>query len=158
MLDKHAQSPPEEIINRIVNENGHFPNNPELPFLLYKKSLKISSSKELDQLFKDNGWRGNRREGIYTYHFRSHVHETIAIYDGSCSIQIGGPGGFIYNLEKGDVLIIPAGVSHKNLGCTKDFKCVGAYFHSKAASLTLSRLPKTDPIYGSKGFLFNYWK
>ncbi|MFT4023565.1 MAG: hypothetical protein QM664_07260 [Flavihumibacter sp.] len=39
--------------------------------------------------------------------------------------MLGGYEDKIVQLEKGDVLVIPAGVAHKNVGCTDDFGCVG---------------------------------
>ena len=41
--------------------------------------------------------------------------------------SLGGDGGLTTELGKGDVVVIPAGVAHKNLGSSADFACVGAY-------------------------------
>jgi uncharacterized protein YjlB len=40
---------------------------------------------------------------------------------------------------KGDVLLIPAGVAHKNVGASIDFKCVGAYPGGKEFDINLGK-------------------
>jgi hypothetical protein len=42
-------------------------------------------------------------------------------------VQLGGERGVVQEVHPGDVIIIPAGVAHKNLGPTADFGVVGAY-------------------------------
>jgi uncharacterized protein YjlB len=75
-------------------------------------------------------------------------------------------------LDKGDVIIIPAGVAHKKLSSTDDFTVVGAYSngsdydikYGKAeerpeADETIAKVknPDSDPVYGNKGHLFECW-
>ncbi len=75
-------------------------------------------------------------------------------------------------LQKGDVIIIPAGVAHKNIEPGKKFKCVGAYpkgFHFDMKTGEPSERPKadehiaavpvpeTDPVFGKNGELRKYW-
>ena len=68
--------------------------------------------------------------------------------------------------------MIPAGVAHKNLGCSDDFVAVGAYPDGQewdmcdgkagerpSADENIKRVakPKTDPVYGNKGPIFDHW-
>lgn len=43
------------------------------------------------------------------------------------AVEIREPQGRILEIQEGDALIIPAGVSHKNYQASEDFKCIGAY-------------------------------
>lgn len=81
-----------------------------------------------EEIFAQNGWRGAWRNGIYGWHhYHTTTHEVLGCYAGSARVQLGGPDGEIVDLEAGDVVIIPAGVAHRNLGSTGDFAVVGAY-------------------------------
>lgn len=86
--------------------------------------------------------------------------------------MLGGPGQFETELEKGDVVVIPAGVAHKNLGDSGDFACVGAYPNGQAYDMNYGRegerpdvdenikntpLPQLDPLFGSSGPLVELW-
>jgi uncharacterized protein YjlB len=63
-------------------------------------------------------------------------------------------------------------VAHKNIGCSIDFKCIGAYPNGKDFDINLGKsgerpgtdknikkvpVPKKDPIYGKDGFLLQFW-
>lgn len=159
------------VIAQVIHENGLFPNNGKLPLLIYKKAVNPELCEEI---FSQNGWTNFWRDSIYDFHhYHSNTHEVLGVYSGSCDVQMGGENGKIFHLEKGDVLIIPVGVSHKNVGCTDDFGCVGAYpfdipydmNYGKPEEKMLAMenipdtpLPKTDPVYGKKGPLFEAWK
>jgi len=84
----------------------------------------------------------------------------------------GGEGGPITKVWPGDVIIIPAGVSHKNLGGSPDFGVVGAYpkgqkvdtHHGKPEELAKAEaniaqvpMPEQDPVEGGDGALRRYW-
>lgn len=164
-----------EALLKMIPENGSFPNNNTLPLLIYKKALDIPhlNPELFETLFLLHGWTNGWRDGIYTFHhYHSNTHEVLGIYSGSCQVQIGGENGEVVQLEKGDVLIIPVGVSHKNTGSTEDFMCVGAYpFEidydtcygkpeekiSAAQNIQKTPLPTTDPLYGAKGPLCEAW-
>jgi uncharacterized protein YjlB len=85
---------------------------------------------------------------------------------------LGGDGGIIFDLRAGDVLVIPAGVAHKNLGATSDFAVVGAYPDGRDWDLNYGKagerpktddniakvpLPRSDPLYGPRGPLVRHW-
>lgn len=168
---------PETVICEIIPQNGYFPNNPTYPLLIYKKIVNfenISNTKSIQILLEDNGWRNSWVNSIYDYHhYHSNTHEVLVIYKGTGVVQIGGENGRIFNIEKGDVIIIPAGVAHKSISLSDDFKCIGAYpfdidydmNYGKAEEhprvdkqIQKISLPDQDPIFGKKSILFDYWK
>jgi len=51
----------------------------------------------------------------------------LGVCKGEPLLQLGGENGISLFIQQGDVLIIPAGVAHKNLGKENDLICVGAY-------------------------------
>jgi len=75
-------------------------------------------------------------------------------------------------VNKRDVVIIPAGIAHKNLGASSDFAVVGTYpvgqhwdiCYGKSeerprADVNIARvsLPRRDPVYGARRYLINFW-
>jgi uncharacterized protein YjlB len=96
----------------------------------------------------------------------------LGIFAGEVNLQTGGPGGKVTKLKKGDVVIIPAGVSHKNNGSTDDFKCVGAYPEGQDYDMNYGKegerpgtdakisnvaYPVMDPVFGKDGPLIKEW-
>ena len=74
--------------------------------------------------------------------------------------------------EAGDVIVIPAGVSHKNIDQSPDFRCVGAYPKGQSPDMQYGKpgerpltdqnirsvpFPKTDPVFGEHGTLLEIW-
>ena len=113
-----------------VKNDGIFPNN-TLPILYYPKALEVPAlfpAAQVKKLFRKNRWSNNRKQGIYTYHhYHSTTHEVLGLIKGETLLQLGGENGITLFVEKGDVLVIPAGVAHMNLGNENDFTCVGGY-------------------------------
>src|SRR5581483_10867523 len=113
------------------------------------------------------------RDGIYTYHhYHSTAHEVLGVFNGSATVQFGGEHGLKQKVNAGDVIIIPAGVAHKNLGASSAFGVVGAYPRGQTWDMNYGRaeerpradenivhvaLPKRDPVYGSGGPLTEHW-
>jgi uncharacterized protein YjlB len=158
-----------------LKENFIFPNSP-YPALHYKKVLNLVAHHEVKSimdLFKENNWTNNWEAGIFTYHhYHSNTHEVIGIADGSTDLQLGGDAGKILFIEKGDVLVIPAGVAHKNLGAENQVVCVGGYPDGKDYDMNYGKLgerpqtdeniaqvavPLTDPVYGTSQGLVQIW-
>lgn len=165
-----------QVAQHMVKPDGNFPNNPELPVLHYKAVFNVGDynlGDVIEKTFNGNNWGNSWRNGIFDYHhYHSITHEAIGVYKGHCRVQVGGPDGIILELMEGDVLLLPAGVAHKNVGCAGDFKCVGAYpdgrmydiCYGKAdekekakESIQKTPLPATDPIYGEGGILLEHW-
>lgn len=165
-----------QLEQHLIKPDDEFPNNHELPVLHYRSAF--SSDKNLgdmmEKTFRHHNWKNSWRNGIYDYHhYHSTAHEVLGIYKGECKIQLGGPDGIILELTKGDVLVLPAGVAHKSICASDDFKCIGAYpkgqdydmNYGKPEELERARknistleLPETDPVYGNEGQLLEYWK
>lgn len=164
-----------QVISRIFHHNGAFPNNMNLPLVILKSPLKDGQivPEYFEELFNNNEWPAAWRNGLYDFHhYHSKAHEVLGVYSGWVHACFGGPKGEILKAEKGDVIIIPAGVSHCNKGQSSDFMVVGGYFAGQPwdmmygkpgeraqADLNISQvcLPTTDPVFGTKGPLLELW-
>lgn len=159
-----------------INASEIFPNS-KFPVIHYKAIVdipKVFPAKYVSDLFERNNWSNSWDAGIFDYHhYHSNVHEALGVYAGSATIILGGEGGVEVLLEKGDVLIIPAGVAHKNLSAENDFRCVGAYPYGQdydiidgntprteqiAQNLIRTPIPETDPVRGKDGGVPDIWK
>lgn len=167
---------PQEVIHKIIESDEYFPNNPIFPLLIYKNVLNIvNQSEEVIQAFlKKNSWDRSWVNSIYDFHhYHSNTHEALVIFAGTCTVQIGGNNGHSYDIAKGDVIIFPAGVSHKKIHSSSNFKTIGAYpfniqydmkygkkeeYEQAKENIKKVGLPVTDPIFGKAGILFDYWK
>jgi len=166
------------IIHFILKRNRYFPNS-RLPVLIYNGALILPGEKEkmittVQKIFSRNGWSNSWSNGIYDFHhYHSNTHECMAICKGDADVILGGPNGRKVKISHGDVLILPAGVGHKCLRCSKDFRCVGAYPQGKDYDTNLGKSkelehalknihslskPSKDPVFGKEGFLKTYWK
>jgi uncharacterized protein YjlB len=157
-----------------IHQNGNIPNS-RLPLLVYRRAVRLQSDDPafiFERLFESNGWSDSWRNGVYDYHhYHTTAHEVLGVYRGNATVNFGGEGGPITKVWAGDVVIIPAGVSHKNLGASPDFGVVGAYpdgqkvdMHygkpeevAKAeANISKLPMPSQDPVQGD-GPLLRYW-
>lgn len=117
---------PEEFYFR---DDGTIPNN-KLPLLLYRNAFRArgeQGAEYLETVFHNNNWKNSWRNGVYPFHhYHSTSHEVLGVYQGSAFLHLGGDHGKKLRVSEGDVIIIPAGVGHKNLG-SENFHIVGAY-------------------------------
>ena len=165
-----------KIIKKVLKDDGTFPNS-SLPAFIYKGALvlpKQHPEKIIEDIFKKNNWSNSWRNGIYDYHhYHSITHEVLGVFEGSTVVELGGAKGITQLVEKGDIIIIPAGVAHRNVTPESNFKCVGAYpggmdYDIKkgepgdrpGADRNIKKvpLPEKDPVYGHNGLLINNWK
>jgi uncharacterized protein YjlB len=51
----------------------------------------------------------------------------LGIGRGNVTVQLGGPNGETVDLSAGDIVLLPAGTAHRNLGQSPDLIVVGAY-------------------------------
>jgi uncharacterized protein YjlB len=110
-------------------DDGVFPNS-RLPVLIYRGVLAKPEAAAFEQMFEANGWSSAWRNGLFSvHHYHSTAHEVLGIYEGRVTARLGGggSGGKSVTLVAGDVVVIPAGVAHKNDGASPDFRVVGAY-------------------------------
>ncbi len=167
-------NPNPEVITEVLESSYSFPNN-KIPALVYKSAIMENSADMaalFEEEFQQHNWRNSWRNGIFNYHhYHSNTHEVLGIYSGSAKVQLGGPDGKAFDVAKGDMIVIPAGVAHKNLGASSDFACVGAYPNGRnydmndgsedisirQENIRKTPLPETDPLYGDNGPLRKAW-
>ncbi len=165
------------IVRHHLSDDGTYPNNGLHPLLVYRKVLQLpdeNRGKIIAEFFESNGWTNSWEDGILNYHhYHSTAHEVLGVINGSARIQFGGSAGVSLMLEEGDVVIIPAGVAHKNISeDDSDFRCVGAYPDGQKYDMNMGDpkerpgtdnniknlpLPETDPVYGMEGPLLKNW-
>lgn len=166
------------IQDYVFNANGHFPNS-RLPLLIYRNACVLGKQKHracklLQTIFHKNNWKNTWSNGIYSFHhYHSNTHECLGVAAGKAWVIFGGTAGKKLVLEKGDVLIIPAGLAHKCSKASADFLCVGSYpggmeydinlgtkEELEKAKKRLAKIPKPmlDPLFGKEGFLKSFWK
>jgi uncharacterized protein YjlB len=163
-----------QVQAHLFADDGAIPNNPNLPFLVYPGALQLGDDPAgaCEALFERNGWTGCWRDGIYPFaHFHSTAHEVLGICRGQAEVRFGGNAGIALTVRAGDVVVIPAGVGHQNLGGA-DLLVVGAYPQGQGWDLCYGKpeerprvlrniervpLPATDPVYGADGPLAQHW-
>ena len=159
-------------------DDGVIPNNPKLPFVLYRTPVRLTGKFDpaavFEELFERNNWANSWRNGIYdSVHYHSRIHEVLGIARGHVLARFGGTKGRRLRLKAGDVVILPAGTGHERLAGSKDLLVVGAYppfgtydecrtstkEHDRAG-ITIPKvaLPRKDPVYGRDGPLMRLWR
>ena len=154
-------------------DDGRIPNNPNLPVILYKKTVE-KPEQTMEALFNKNLWLNSWTNGVFNYHhYHSNSHEVLGVIKGEAVLIIGGEKGQEIHVQSGDVIVLPAGTGHKRLNASFDFSVVGAYPNGKDYNTKYGKeherpevleeikrvpLPKTDPITGKKGPLLKEWR
>src|SRR5918996_3484155 len=122
--------PVQESAHRFADD-GAIPNNPTLAFLVYPGALDLGGddpAAACEAVFAANSWGRTWRNGIYPFpHWHSTAHEVLGICRGEARVRFGGTKGVVMTVRAGDVVVIPAGVGHQNLGASGDLLVVGAY-------------------------------
>ncbi|MEL4014696.1 cupin [Dryocola clanedunensis] len=157
----------------LYQPSGGVPNS-ALPLLLYHHvSHEAQLAGAFESLFASNGWPPRWRYTVFTYtHFHSNTHEVLGVFAGSARIQFGGESGPIVDISRGDAVLIPAGVGHKQIEASEDFMCVGAYPEGCSPDKYLDQqevpaevrdhlakvaMPACDPVTGKKGGIQEFW-
>jgi uncharacterized protein YjlB len=154
------------------DDDGTIPNHPRLPVLLYEHVF-ISKKAKVESIFNSHDWKNSWVGGIYDFHhYHSNSHEALGVISGSARLKLGGHMGENIVVHAGDVLVLPAGTGHMRLQSTADFKVVGAYPEGMEYNLRTGKqtdrphvfdeiaqvpIPTTDPVYGDKGPLTEWW-
>jgi uncharacterized protein YjlB len=157
-------------------DDGIFPNN-VMPLLFYPQAITNNakdSGSVFEQRFAENDWTNSWRNGVYFFpHYHSTSHEVLGVYSGAAKLRLGGEHGKNVAVKAGDVIVIPAGVAHQNIGASDDFGVVGAYPGGREWDLLRGlpgerpradhniaavSMPDSDPIYGGEGPLRRIWK
>ena len=155
-----------EPIQHFFKDDGNIPNSP-YPVLIYKNAFQTTGDAAatwLEKTFAANNWTNSWRNGIYPYHhYHSTSHEVLGVYSGHATVQLGGEQGVRIRIEPGDIIVIPAGVGHKNLK-SHNLGIVGAYPEGRDWDVNTGKpgerpradkniaalpIPKTDPYTGA---------
>lgn len=154
-------------------DDGAFPNS-RFPVLVYHDVPDVHEASSCEALFARHGWLGAWRDGIFSYHhFHSTAHEVLGVVSGSARVVLGGPSvGRQFEVQTGNVLVLPAGTGHFNAGSSGDFLVVGAYpggmswdirrgdpeeHDDVLENIHSVPLPDTDPVGGQDGPLRRSW-
>lgn len=170
----HVSSSPEPAL-LYFKDDGIVPNN-KYPLLHYTNVFTergIKGAEWLEQKFLSNNWSNSWRNGIFTFqHYHSITHEVLGIYSGEVLVLLGGEKGEKVRAKAGDIIVIPAGVGHKNLG-DSDLGVVGAYPNGMPVDILRAQasdrpkadqnivavpFPGTDPFLGEREGLIKIWK
>ena len=168
---------PPQVMAHTLTDDGIFPNNALLPLLVYRQAVTLPThdpAARFEALFEAHQWGNGWRNGIYRlHHYHSTAHEVLGVFRGHATVQFGGEQGIVVAVHSGDVVIIPAGVAHKNLGSSRDFGVVGAYPWGQRWDTCYGKpgerprvdhniahvaLPHADPVYGAQGPLVASWR
>ncbi len=165
-----------EVASYTLEDDGTFPNNATLPLVVYRGAFYLPDTDPaavIEMVFSAHQWGRSWRNGIFRFHhYHSTAHEVLGVYRGSARVQFGGENGVVITASHGDVLILPAGVAHKNLRASRDFGVVGSYPKGQDFDMNYGQpgerpqaddniarvpLPVEDPVYGPEGPLGQYW-
>jgi uncharacterized protein YjlB len=156
-------------------DDGVVPNSRN-PLLVYRNAFTARYEKGAEWLeakFLANHWYNSWRNGIFTFqHYHSIAHEVLGIYSGEALVLLGGDKGKEVTVNAGDIVVIPAGVGHKNLG-DHNLGVVGAYPNGMPVDIMRCEpgerpkvdqniasvpFPDEDPYLGKKEGLIRIWK
>lgn len=155
---------PEQYHSRPV---GMLPNS-RFPLLVHRGAVPGGGLDAVIARFREHGWLNNwRYPGIYTYpHFHSTTHECLGCAAGWMELELFGRGGTRVRVAAGDVVVMPAGVSHQMVGASPDIMMVGGYpdgrdwdnmeeekigpeaFNAAAKRIMMLPIPDRDPATG----------
>ena len=146
-------------------------NHPRWPLLVYPAAVASVSPEAFEDLFTKNHWPAAWRNGVHPFHhFHSNGHEALGIYSGEVTVQFGGDSGVVVTAKPGDVIVLPAGTTHKKLSAKGSLGVVGAYpegsspdtcralSNTHVKAIASVPLPSADPVFGAGGPLFEHWR
>lgn len=158
-----------------LKDDGMIPNN-KLPALIYKNAFNErgnAGARWLEEQFEKHNWSNSWRNGVHSYHhYHSNTHEVLGVYEGHALLQLGGEQGEKVKVTAGDILVIPAGVGHKNIE-DENLQVVGAYPEGRKYDMNYGKenerpaadqniasvpVPKTDPLLGKSKGLTTVWQ
>ena len=121
-------------------EPSSFVPNSIYPVIHYRYGFPVHrlTAEMISARFKENHWDEKWRYGMYyKSHYHSTTHEALGVIRGQAHILLGRSDAeppnkqmrkkSVIAVQKGDVLVIPAGVAHRCLKDEGGFLMVGAY-------------------------------
>ncbi|HEY4207654.1 MAG TPA: hypothetical protein VGM31_12605 [Puia sp.] len=133
----------------------------------------VFQGRYVKHLFQKHGWSNTWNGGIFTYnHYHSITHEALGFIEGATTLMLGGDQGREIRVRRGDVLVIPAGVAHKNLEDEHQVTCIGAYPDGRDYDILTGQpgerptadhniaevpLPTRDPLFGPYQGICRIW-
>src|SRR5260370_9527467 len=176
-MEAHPAARQQEVVEPeqfSFRDDGVFPNS-VVPVLMYGQAFPEGEDRApvVEQRFAENDWTNSWRNGVYSFaHYHSTTHEVLGVYGGTATLRLGGQHGKNVEVHGGDVIVIPAGVAHQNIGASDDFAVVGAYPDGREwdllrglpgerpkvnRNIAALPIPDNDPIYGAEGPLPQIW-
>ncbi|KAK1675576.1 cupin domain-containing protein [Colletotrichum godetiae] len=161
------------ISKHFIQSHGLFPNTSiqNKPLVIYHSAFSSASASSIESHLIFVGvvepqWRYTMYS---TSHFHSTTHEVLCISNGRAKLCFGGEdneGRVEPLVEKGDVIVVPAGVAHRLLDDFESgFEMVGSYpkghhwdmcYGKKGEEGKVDAIAKIpwfsrDPVYGNRG-------
>src|SRR6187401_2119394 len=118
MAEKQEIVQPEQLH---FEDDGVYPGS-ILPVLLYRAAITVDAQDRasvFDRAFAQNDLRNSWRNCVYSFtNSHSTAHEVLGIYEGTAKLRLGGEEGQPVEVRSGDVILIPAGVAHHDIGAS----------------------------------------
>ncbi|ETS85619.1 hypothetical protein PFICI_03644 [Pestalotiopsis fici W106-1] len=172
-----------------IPSTDYSPNN-RLPVLVYRNVLpKPHDEAHTKEFLEKSGWERRGTWGAITAkHFHPNTHECYGVFQGSSELIFGvggadsGEMGARCRVQAGDVIVVPAGVSHASVSADdkmtspeQRYRYVGVYpqeapkWRNEYGKRLLDNndalfeeiaavaVPRQDPVYGVDGPLVHIW-
>jgi len=149
-----------DVATHQIPRHNHIPNTSiqSRPLLIYHSCIPSSSTaSSIESHLKEVGvvapqWRYTMYS---TTHFHSTTHEVLCISSGRAKLCFGGEtnsGRVETFVEKGDVIVIPAGVGHRLLDdFNSNFEMVGSYPKGKSWDMCYGTPEEGERVKGIGG-------
>lgn len=166
----------DDVYAKVLADDGVIPNS-RLPLLVYRNAVELAGEDPaavIEATLRLHGWGHGWRNGVFSYHhYHSTAHEVLVVYAGSAQVHFGGAKGIVITVSSADAVIIPAGVGHRNVGASANFRVVGAYPKGQVwdvcygtpgerprsdENIARVPLPAADPVFGWGRPLLAYWR
>ncbi|VUC29944.1 unnamed protein product [Clonostachys rosea] len=104
-----------------------------LPIIVYRRALSECENEDAmkDALEANGGWKkGGAWNSFFRAHYHPNIHECYGVVSGSSELSLGrGPlddpsKGILLKVSRGDVVILPAGISHCSSTASPDYRFV----------------------------------
>jgi uncharacterized protein YjlB len=149
-----------QVTSRQIPKWERIPNTSiqSKPVMIYHKAFSASPNQLTAHLEEVGEVTPQWVYSMYSQtHFHSTTHEVLGVVSGRARLCFGGednPNRFDTDVEKGDLIIVPAGVGHRLLDDLdteeERFKMVGAYPKQKQWDMCYGQSGEEDKVNGIK--------